>query len=112
MSERRNAPHVDAKARPREDARLQGYTCESCGQCGNFTPTRNGTCLKSATCGATKDARDVIDLRSFVSHEHDSHNSDYGTISISYKDSGRRLGSQSFIARHKAEPGSEDELAI
>ena len=28
----------------------------------------------------------VIDLRAFLSHKHDSHNVDYGTISISYKD--------------------------
>ena len=41
------------KARRREDARLQGYTGESCGECGNFTLARNGTCLKCATCGAT-----------------------------------------------------------
>jgi ribonucleoside-diphosphate reductase alpha chain len=41
------------KARRREDARLQGYTGDSCGECGNFTLARNGTCLKCATCGAT-----------------------------------------------------------
>ncbi len=41
------------KARRREDARLQGYTGDSCGECGNFTLARNGTCLKCSTCGAT-----------------------------------------------------------
>jgi ribonucleoside-diphosphate reductase alpha chain len=41
------------KARRREDAHLQGYTGDSCGECGNFTLARNGTCLKCATCGAT-----------------------------------------------------------
>ncbi len=41
------------KARRREDVRLQGYTGDSCGECGNFTLARNGTCLKCATCGAT-----------------------------------------------------------
>ena len=41
------------KARRREDARLQGYTGNSCPECGNFTLARNGTCLKCATCGAT-----------------------------------------------------------
>ena len=41
------------KARRREDARLQGYTGDSCPECGNFTLARNGTCLKCATCGAT-----------------------------------------------------------
>ncbi len=41
------------KARRREDARLQGYTGDSCPDCGNFTLARNGACLKCATCGAT-----------------------------------------------------------
>ena len=41
------------KARRREDARLQGYTGNSCPECGNFTLARNGTWLKCATCGAT-----------------------------------------------------------
>ncbi len=41
------------KARRREDASLQGYTGDSCPECGNFTLARNGTCLKCATCGAT-----------------------------------------------------------
>lgn len=34
-------------------ARLQGYEGDSCGDCGNFTMVRNGTCLKCNTCGAT-----------------------------------------------------------
>ncbi|MEW5422492.1 vitamin B12-dependent ribonucleotide reductase [Amorphus sp. 3PC139-8] len=34
-------------------ARLQGYEGEACGECGNFTMVRNGTCLKCDTCGAT-----------------------------------------------------------
>ncbi|MBM3482493.1 MAG: vitamin B12-dependent ribonucleotide reductase [Alphaproteobacteria bacterium] len=34
-------------------ARLRGYVGESCGECGNFTLVRNGTCLKCDTCGAT-----------------------------------------------------------
>ncbi|MEO1643174.1 MAG: vitamin B12-dependent ribonucleotide reductase, partial [Pseudomonadota bacterium] len=34
-------------------ARAQGYEGESCGECGNFTMVRNGTCLKCVTCGAT-----------------------------------------------------------
>ncbi len=45
-------PSADS-ARRREDARLQGYTGDSCAECGNFTLARNGTCLKCATCGAT-----------------------------------------------------------
>jgi ribonucleoside-diphosphate reductase alpha chain len=35
------------------DARLKGYEGDSCGECGNFTLVRNGTCMKCATCGAT-----------------------------------------------------------
>lgn len=34
-------------------ARLQGYAGDACGECGNFTMVRNGTCLKCNTCGAT-----------------------------------------------------------
>jgi len=35
------------------EARLKGYEGEACGDCGNFTLVRNGTCLKCDTCGAT-----------------------------------------------------------
>ena len=34
-------------------ARMQGYEGDPCGECGNFTLVRNGTCLKCNTCGAT-----------------------------------------------------------
>ena len=34
-------------------ARIKGYEGDSCGECGNFTLIRNGTCLKCNTCGAT-----------------------------------------------------------
>ncbi|WP_158808311.1 vitamin B12-dependent ribonucleotide reductase [Beijerinckia sp. L45] len=34
-------------------ARMKGYTGEACGECGNFTLVRNGTCLKCDTCGGT-----------------------------------------------------------
>jgi ribonucleoside-diphosphate reductase alpha chain len=37
----------------RAQARMQGYEGDSCGECGNFTLVRNGTCLKCNTCGAT-----------------------------------------------------------
>ena len=37
----------------RDQARLQGYTGDSCPECGNFTMARNGTCLKCASCGST-----------------------------------------------------------
>ncbi len=35
------------------EARLRGYEGEACGECGNFTLVRNGTCLKCDTCGGT-----------------------------------------------------------
>jgi ribonucleoside-diphosphate reductase alpha chain len=34
-------------------ARMKGYEGDSCGECGNFTLVRNGTCLKCNTCGST-----------------------------------------------------------
>jgi len=34
-------------------ARLQGFEGEACGDCGNYTLVRNGTCMKCNTCGAT-----------------------------------------------------------
>ena len=38
---------------PRAKAKMQGYEGESCGDCGNYTLVRNGTCMKCNTCGAT-----------------------------------------------------------
>jgi ribonucleoside-diphosphate reductase alpha chain len=35
------------------EAKLQGYEGDPCGECGNLTLVRNGTCLKCNTCGAT-----------------------------------------------------------
>ncbi len=37
----------------RTKARMQGYEGDPCGECGNFTLVRNGTCLKCNTCGGT-----------------------------------------------------------
>ncbi|SHM15777.1 ribonucleoside-diphosphate reductase class II [Roseovarius litoreus] len=34
-------------------ARMQGYEGEACGECGNYTLVRNGTCMKCNTCGST-----------------------------------------------------------
>jgi ribonucleoside-diphosphate reductase alpha chain len=34
-------------------AKAKGYEGDSCGECGNFTLVRNGTCLKCDTCGST-----------------------------------------------------------
>ena len=36
-----------------EIARLQGYEGDACGDCGQFTMVRDGTCLKCITCGTT-----------------------------------------------------------
>jgi len=38
---------------PRAKARMQGYEGDPCGECGNYTLVRNGTCLKCNTCGGT-----------------------------------------------------------
>ena len=35
------------------EARMKGYQGDACGNCGNFTLVRNGTCLKCDTCGST-----------------------------------------------------------
>ncbi len=34
-------------------ARMQGYEGDACGECGNYTLVRNGTCFKCNTCGGT-----------------------------------------------------------
>ena len=44
---------VDSKLSKIREARIKGYEGESCGECGNFTLVRNGTCLKCDTCGGT-----------------------------------------------------------
>ena len=41
---------VAAKAR---EAIAKGYSGDACGQCGQFTLVRNGTCLKCDSCGTT-----------------------------------------------------------
>ncbi len=40
---------IDARVK----AKMQGYEGEACGDCGNYTLVRNGTCMKCNTCGAT-----------------------------------------------------------
>ena len=47
---RRRARHAAEK---RAEAKAKGYEGEACGECGNFTLVRNGTCLKCDTCGGT-----------------------------------------------------------
>jgi ribonucleoside-diphosphate reductase alpha chain len=34
-------------------AKMQGYEGDPCGECGNYTLVRNGTCMKCNTCGGT-----------------------------------------------------------
>ncbi len=38
---------------PRSKAKMQGYEGDPCGECGNYTLVRNGTCMKCNTCGGT-----------------------------------------------------------
>ncbi|HEY6256403.1 MAG TPA: vitamin B12-dependent ribonucleotide reductase, partial [Xanthobacteraceae bacterium] len=40
-------------AERRAEAKAKGYVGEACGECGNFTLVRNGTCLKCDSCGST-----------------------------------------------------------
>ena len=42
-----------AAVEKRAEARAKGYEGEACGECGNFTLVRNGTCMKCDTCGST-----------------------------------------------------------
>ena len=44
---------VDTRLERIREARMKGYEGDACGECGNFTLVRNGTCLKCTTCGAT-----------------------------------------------------------
>jgi ribonucleoside-diphosphate reductase alpha chain len=51
-----NSTRVTNKPSARDNiqrARSLGYAGDACGDCGNFTMVRNGTCLKCNTCGAT-----------------------------------------------------------
>jgi len=41
------------RARKMAEARIKGYEGDACGNCGNFTLVRNGTCLKCDSCGTT-----------------------------------------------------------
>ncbi|GHF27352.1 ribonucleotide-diphosphate reductase subunit alpha [Kordiimonas sediminis] len=44
---------TEATANARVEARMKGYEGDACGDCGNFTLVRNGTCMKCDTCGST-----------------------------------------------------------
>jgi ribonucleoside-diphosphate reductase alpha chain len=43
----------DSRSEQIREARLKGYEGDACGECGNFTLVRNGTCMKCNTCGGT-----------------------------------------------------------
>jgi ribonucleoside-diphosphate reductase alpha chain len=43
----------DTRTEQIREARLKGYEGDACGECGNFTLVRNGTCMKCNTCGGT-----------------------------------------------------------
>jgi ribonucleoside-diphosphate reductase alpha chain len=47
------AAATPSKAERRAEAKAKGYEGEMCGECGNFTLVRNGTCMKCDTCGST-----------------------------------------------------------
>ena len=47
------APQTRMASQHAAEARLKGYEGDSCGECGNFTLVRNGTCMKCDTCGGT-----------------------------------------------------------
>jgi ribonucleoside-diphosphate reductase alpha chain len=52
----RSEPRAEARAsaaEKRAEAKAKGYEGEACGECGNFTLLRNGTCMKCDTCGST-----------------------------------------------------------
>ncbi|GGC70119.1 vitamin B12-dependent ribonucleotide reductase [Chelatococcus reniformis] len=48
-----SARATDGAANRRKEALMKGYQGDACGECGNFTLVRNGTCLKCDTCGST-----------------------------------------------------------
>ncbi len=47
------AEALDDRLERIREARLKGYEGDACGECGNFTLVRNGTCMTCTTCGAT-----------------------------------------------------------
>jgi len=46
------APARDAATKVRE-AKILGFTGDSCGECGSMKMVRNGTCVKCIDCGST-----------------------------------------------------------
>jgi ribonucleoside-diphosphate reductase alpha chain len=53
VSESVTATTATATISARDKAKMQGYEGDPCGECGNYTLVRNGTCMKCNTCGGT-----------------------------------------------------------
>ncbi len=53
FSEVSTAAPMPPKMDHRAKAKMQGYEGDACGDCGNYTLVRNGTCMKCNTCGGT-----------------------------------------------------------
>ena len=53
ISEKTTIIREDVNSNHRLEAKMKGYEGDGCGECGNFTMVRNGTCLKCDTCGST-----------------------------------------------------------
>jgi ribonucleoside-diphosphate reductase alpha chain len=53
VPETSDAPVVSGGMDARTKAKMQGYEGDPCGECGNYTLVRNGTCMKCNTCGST-----------------------------------------------------------
>ena len=47
------AKEIESKLERIRQAKMKGYEGDACGECGNFTLVRNGTCMKCTTCGST-----------------------------------------------------------
>ena len=45
--------NMDSRLGKVREAKMRGYEGDPCGECGNFTLVRNGTCMKCHTCGST-----------------------------------------------------------
>jgi ribonucleoside-diphosphate reductase alpha chain len=47
------AKEIESRLERIREAKMKGYEGDACGECGNFTLVRNGTCMKCNTCGST-----------------------------------------------------------
>ncbi len=47
------AKEIESRLERIREAKMKGYEGDACGECGNFTLVRNGTCMKCTTCGST-----------------------------------------------------------